>query len=142
MRTKTDAQTLIRDLNRALPLLAGDATAAAMAAGTLPGPDGIALGTRLREIAAEEIRDLERVAGRIASLGGSPTLAAKELEPPKPWRAAVKWLIKLQQESLEALVEAIPADADDPEGEASEHLLEHVVARKREVVEVLERAVR
>lgn len=142
MGTKTDPAKLIRDLNRALPLLARDATATAMAAGTLPGPQGIAIAIRLREIATDEIRDVESVAARIASLGGSATLAVEVLEAPKTWAAAVKWLMKMQRETLDAFVEAIPADADDAEGEASEHLLEHIVSRKRDAVEILERALR
>lgn len=113
-----------------------------MAAGAIPGPEGIALALRLRTVAADEIRHVESVAGRIASLGGSPALAVEAMEPPKTWRAAAKWLSRMQQESIEAVVTAIPADADDPEGEASEHLLEHIVARKRESIEILERALR
>ena len=66
MGEKTDTSALIGDLNKALPLLARDAIAAANAAGTIPGP----------------------------------------------------------------------------EGEASEHLLEHVIARKRDAIELLERALR
>jgi len=142
MGTKTDAPTLVEDLNRALPLVARDAMAAAMAAGALPGPEGIAIGARLQAVAEDEIRDVERVAARIASLGGSPALALEALEPPKTWRAAVKWLARMQHESIDALVDAIPADADDSEGEATEHLLEHLVARKREVIQILERALR
>ena len=142
MGTRTDKVTLIADLNRALPLLARDAAAAAITAGTLPGPEGIALGPRLRELAADEVSDIEAVAARIASLGGSATVVIKALEAPKTWTAAVKWLVKMQRETLDVLVKAIPADADDVEGEATEHLLEHLIARKRDAVEILERALR
>ena len=140
--TKTNSPDLSRDLGEALPLLARDAMAAALAAGTLPGPEGLAIALRLRAIAADEIRDVESVAARIASLGGSPALSLKRVEAPTKWRGAVEWLLEMQRESIDALVSAIPADADDAEGEASEHLLEHLVARKRDVIEVLERALR
>ena len=70
MSEPTDIESLIRDLKEALPLLVRDATAAAMAAGTLPGAHGLALAERLREIAATELEDVERVAARIASLVG------------------------------------------------------------------------
>jgi len=140
MGTKTDASTLIKDLGRVLPLLARDAMAAAMAAGTLPGPEGIAMAPHLRAVAAEETRNVESVAARIASLGGSPTLGLEALEAPRTWRASLKWLAKMQRESIDALVEAIPADADDAEGEATEHLLEHLISRKRDAVEILLRA--
>jgi hypothetical protein len=48
----------------------------------------------------------------------------------------------MHREALDAVVDAIPAGADDAEGEATEHLLEHIVARKRDVIELLERAQR
>ena len=123
-------------------MLARDATAAAVAAGTLPGPEGIALAQRLREIAASELEDVERLAARIASLGGTPSITVEKLEPPEKAAGMLKWLATMQRGANDAVVGAIPADADDAEGEASEHLLEHIVARKRDVIELLDRATR
>ena len=142
MSEPTDIESLIRDLNKALPLLVRDATAAAMAAGTMPGAHGLALGERLREIAATELEDVERAAARIASLGGSPSVTLERLHPPEDATGTLEWLATMQREANDAVVAAIPADADDAEGEATEHLLEHVVARKRDVIELLERALR
>ena len=142
MGEQTDAAALSGDLAKLLPLLARDATAAAVVAGTLPGAEGVALSGFLRDVAADELRDLERIAARIASLGGSPNLTGKRLVPPMKFGPAVKGLVAMQRETLDAIVDAIPADADDAEGEASEHLLEHMVSRKRDVIEVLERALR
>ena len=142
MGEKTDASTLANDLNTALPLLARDALAAALAAGTIPGPQGVALEERLRDIAVAETQDLQRLAARIASLGGTAKVTVKPMQPPADWRKTVDWLVGMQREALDAVVEAIPADADDAEGEATEHLLEHMVARKREAIELLERALR
>ncbi|MDQ4036012.1 MAG: hypothetical protein M3153_08785 [Chloroflexota bacterium] len=142
MGEKTDAGALTQHLMEVLPLLARDALAAAIAGGTLPGPDGIALADQLRRFAADDIRDLERLAARVASLGAMPKLAVATIEPADEWRAAVESLVAGQRETLDALVLAIPADADDAEGEATEHLLEHVVARKRDAIEVLERTLR
>lgn len=142
MGEQTDAKALIADLNKALPLLARDALAAAVAAGTLPGPEGVTLSTHLRQIAGDELRDVERLAARIASLGGSPALKIAQIKQAEKWRATIGLLATMQREALDAVVAAIPADADDAEGEASEHLLEHVVARKRDAIELLERALR
>jgi bacterioferritin (cytochrome b1) len=142
MGEPTDPETLSADLIRAVPLLARDAVASAMTAGTMPGTDGIALAPRLSEIAAAELADVERVAARIVSLGGTPSVTIKKLDPPQEADAALEWLVAMQRESIDAVVEAIPADADDAEGEATEHLLEHIVARKRDVIELLERALR
>jgi len=138
----TDPKILTKDLMKALQLLARDAVASGLAAGTLPGTDGIALAPRLAEIAADELQDVERVAARIASLGGSPSVTVRKLEPPQKAGAALKWMADMQREANDAVVAAIPADADDAEGEATEHLLEHIVARKRDVIELLDRALR
>ena len=140
MGEPTDAKTLATDLMKAVQLLARDAVASAMAAGTMPGTDGIALAARLGEIAAAELADVERIAARIVSLDGSPSVTLKKLNPPKKAGATLEWLVAMQREANDAVVKAIPADADDAEGEATEHLLEHIVNRKRDVLELLERA--
>ncbi|MDQ3690176.1 MAG: hypothetical protein M3406_09115 [Chloroflexota bacterium] len=138
----TDDAALIADLNKALPLVARDAIAAAMAAGAMPGPEGVTLSAHLRQLATEEARDIERLAARVASLGGSVSMKISSIKATADWRASVESLVAMQREALEAVVAAIPADADDAEGEASEHLLEHVVSRKRDAIELLERALR
>jgi hypothetical protein len=142
MGEPTDPKVLAADLLTALQLLARDAVASAIAAGTAPGAVGVTLAPWLAETAAAELADVQRVAARILSLGGSPSVTVKKLEPPDERDATLRWLAAMQREANDAVVEAIPADADDAEGEATEHLLEHIVARKREVIELLERAVR
>lgn len=142
MGESTDTPRLIRDLNGALPLLARDALAAALLAGSLPGPEGVALAPILRHVAAEDLRDLGRLSGRIAALGGTATISGRKVDGAGDWREALEALVAGQRETLDAVVAAIPADADDAEGEATEHLLEHLVARKRDDIELLERALR
>lgn len=142
MGESTDPRSLTAALNRALPLVARDAVALSVVAGTLPGPQGIALAEPLREMATANLRDVERLAARVASLGAAPSLTFAEPALPKTWSASVKRLLVDGQATLQALVDAIPADADDPEGEATEHLLEHMVHRKRGDLELLERALR
>jgi bacterioferritin (cytochrome b1) len=142
MGEQIDIPATINGLQAALPLQARDALAASIAAGAMPGPAGVALQATLRETATAELRDVERVAARLATLGATPTIELAPIELPASWDAAAKRLVKMQREALEALVEAIPAKADDPEGEATEHLLEHVIARKRDTIELLERALR
>lgn len=142
MGERTDPAEVIGGLSCALPLQARDAVAAAIASATIPGAQGIALSEPLRRMAADELTDLAAVAARVATLGGTPAADVAEVRLPRTWRAAAERLLAWQREALDALVEAIPADADDAEGEATEHLLEHVIARKRNAIEVLERALR
>ncbi len=133
---------VVRDLNKALPLQYRSALAFAVAAGTLTGADGVALSGLLRGWAADELIDVERVAGRISALGGQPVVSVGSLDALKATKSGLKSLAALQQEAIDAFAVAIPAGADDSEGEATEHLLEHVINRKRNVLEQLERALR
>ena len=142
MGEKTDPQKLIHDLNVALPLQYRSALALAIAAGTVPGPAGIALSAELRSFAQHNLGDVERLAARITSLGGVPTVDVAPLEASSDWRESLRAIVAYEYEALDALVEAIPAKADDAEGEATEHLLEHMVLHKRDALEVLERALR
>lgn len=142
MGEPTDTSQLIDDLQAALPALARDAIAAAIAAAAIPGPEGVALREPLRAMAADGLEDLGRVAGRIAALGATPEVRVDPVAIPRTWKAATRALARMQRETLDLVVDAIPADADDAEGEATEHLLEHVVARKRDAIELLERATR
>jgi bacterioferritin (cytochrome b1) len=142
MGESTDPSSLARALNGALSLLARDAIGLAVAAGTLPGPEGVALSDRLRAMAASAMDDVRQLSARIATLGETPEVEAAHLSLPAAWPASVERLVADARETLAALVEAIPADADDTEGEATEHLLEHVIARKRDDMELLERALR
>jgi hypothetical protein len=140
MGEPTDTKALIADLDRALQLVVRDAVASAMAAGTMPGADGIALSKHLTDAAGAELADATRIAARMASLGGSPSVTLEKLAPPAKAQATLTWLADMQREANDAVVAAIPADADDAEGEATEHLLEHIVARKRDAIELLDRA--
>lgn len=142
MGEKTNRAEVVRDLNKALPLQYRSALAFAVAAGTLTGVEGVALAGLLRQAAADELRDVERVAGRISALGGEPVVTVGSLDAPKTTKPMLKALARLQQEAIDAFAAAIPAGADDSEGEATEHLLEHVINRKRDVLELLERALR
>ena len=142
MGEKTDPQKLVRDLNAALPLQYRSTLALAIAAGTVPGPAGVALAHELRRFAEHNLGDVDRIAARITSFGGVPTTDVAPLRTSSDWREALQAIVDFEYEALAALVEAIPAKANDAEGEATEHLLEHMVLHKRDAVEVLERALR
>ena len=142
MGEKTDPKKLIRDLNVAVPLQYRSVLALSTAAGTIPGPAGIALAPELRRFAEHTLGDVERLAGRIASLGGVPATDVAPLTFSADWAEGLRSLIAQEYEAITALVEAIPAKADDAEGEATEHLLEHMVTHKRDALELLERALR
>ena len=142
MGERTNAAEVISGLNVALPHQYRCALGFAVVAATLPGPEGVALGERLRAFAVEELLDVERIVARVVALGGRPSVAVEPLKAPTTWKASLNWLADCQRQAMDALVKAIPADADDAEGEATEHLLEHVIHRKRDALQILERALR
>ena len=142
MGERTNKRQVIAGLNAALPHQYRCAIGFALVAATLPGPEGVALSDRLRTFAADELRDVERIVARVVALGGRPSVAVETLKAPTTWKASLTWLADCQRQAMDTLVEAIPADADDAEGEATEHLLEHVIHRKRNALETLERALR
>src|SRR5688572_11954873 len=109
MGTTTDPAATARALQRCLGLQARDAVASALAAGTLPGPEGIALREPLRRMAETDVRNVERLAARIVSLGGKPRADIEAIALPKAWKAGLRALVDIQRQTLEALVEAIPA---------------------------------
>ena len=92
MGEPTDSAEVAAGLNRALPLQARDAIAAAIAAGTLTGVEGIALQEPLRLMAAAETADLERLAGRILTLGAGPAVDVPEVSLPKTLKPALRAL--------------------------------------------------
>jgi hypothetical protein len=111
-----------------------------VAAGAMRGALGVALTGHLREFAAADLRDIEALSARLVMIGGQPPTTAAERSNARSTGAILRRLVREEQEAIDALVGAIPADADDAEGEATEHLLEHIIYRKRQALELLQRA--
>ena len=108
MGEKTDPKKLIRDLNVALPLQYRSVLALSTAAGTIPGPAGIALAPELRRFAEHTLGDVERLAGRIASLGGIPSRDVAPLTFSADWAEGLRSLIAQEYEAINALARPSP----------------------------------
>ena len=61
-------------------------------------------------------------------------------ELPEQPDAAIERLIEFEREALESLQDVIPSTGHTGESEALEHRLEHIIMRKQEQVDTLERA--
>lgn len=72
------------------------------------------------------------MAARIVSLGGSPSVTLRMLDLPTGAAATLAWLASMQREADDAIVEAIPADADDAEGEAKPREPSHMTDQSME----------
>jgi hypothetical protein len=128
-------------INRALGLLARSAVECALLSGSLRGPMGVALADPLARAAQDSVRELARLAQIVTLLGAQPRaeVAASTIDDPTA-EAAIHRLLRSEEETLQALVEAIPADADDALGESVEHVLEHAVMERSDLIARLRRA--
>ena len=127
-------------LNKALRLQYRSGLAYSLVAGSLTGFEHVALGSRLYEFAAEELDDARRLVEKIVALGGEPTTTVAKLEFHAKAQDAFGWLLDTEHETIEAVAAVIQTTGGDAESEALEHRLEHMIMRKQEQVEALERA--
>jgi hypothetical protein len=135
-----DVGAVLASLNRALPLLRRSLLGFTLAAGTGTGPLGVALAASYREAAAGELRNQIRLMQEIVALGGEPTTEVAGLEWTGDARRDAERLVEWEDESLEALRAVVEPAGDEARGEALEHLIEHLILRKQEQVNVLGRA--
>jgi bacterioferritin (cytochrome b1) len=135
-----DREAALRELNRSLELEARAALAYAVAAASLTGMEAQHLRETLHEFALRELEDTRRLVEKIVALGGEPSTNVAEISFDFDARTALKKLVRNDEETLEALVEVIQHTGSEGEGEALEHLVEHLILRKQEQIDFLRRA--
>ncbi len=135
-----DVQTVVERLNAALPLQFRSAVAYTVAAGSVTGFAYTPLGPQLWTFAEAELEDARRLVEKVVALGGTPsTLVAAVVHHPEP-AETIAWLIEVESEVVEKLQDVIPATGQTGASEALEHRLEHLIMRKQEQIDTLERA--
>jgi bacterioferritin len=135
-----DREAAIEGLNRALRLQYRSALGYAIGAGSVTGFAFQGLGALLWGFAQAELEDARRLVEKIVALGGEPAVDAAPVEAQPDVPALVDWLVACERETLEALQDVIPHTGQTGESEALEHRLEHLIMRKQEQVDALERA--
>jgi bacterioferritin (cytochrome b1) len=130
----------LRELNRSLELEARAALAYAVAAASLTGMEVQHLRDELYHFAVRELEDARRLVEKIVALGGDPSTDIAPVAFDRDARGALEKLVANDEETLEALVEVIPHTGSVGEGEALEHLVEHLILRKQEQIDFLRRA--
>ena len=135
---KMDVEAVIRLLNEALPLQMRSAALFTWAAGAATGVEFQAVGKTFEEFSHLELDDARRVIEKIVGLGGDATTKVAPFEP-VPSESGVDKVIEYENETLAALHKIIPETGQEPRSEAMEHLLEHILMRKQEQVDFLER---
>lgn len=141
-KDKMDVPEVQRLLTAALRLQYRSALLYSITAGTVGGVEGLALGDLLAEHAALELADVQRLADKLVTLGGTPPADVPSFKVSLSTKTALKALVKVEEESLEALHKVIEPSGQEPRSEALEHLMEHVIVRKQAQVDRLLRALR
>lgn len=126
-------------LNKTIPLMFRSAALYTWIAGTATGIEFQALGARFEEFGHAELDDARHLIEKLVALGGEPTTTVKGFDPIKPNKTGLKKMIDLETEALEALQKIIPPTGQEARSEAMEHRLEHIIMRKQEQVDLLER---
>lgn len=134
---KMDEPAVIRGLNDALARQYRSALDFALLAGSVRGFSYQALGDRLWGFAQEELADVRRVIEKLTSLGGDPITEPSGSNWQPDTQATVERLIGAETECINALKACIPHTGQEGRSEALEHLLEHIILRKQNQVDLL-----
>ena len=135
-----DVDLALERLGVALPLQLRSAAAFTMAAGSITGFSYIGLTELLWSFAQADLADARRLVEKIVTLGGTPVDSVTGFDLPPEGERIVDRLIELEREAIEALQDTIPATGHTGDSEALEHRLEHIIMRKQEQVDTLQRA--
>jgi bacterioferritin (cytochrome b1) len=135
-----DVTKVLECLNRALVLQQRSVLQLTMGAGSMFGLEFQAVGAQLWRYAQAELEDTKSLVEKITALGGDPTVEVGPLRWRSDPAAAVDALIESEDETIAALHAVIPHSGQEPQSEALEHLMEHLIMRKQNQVDWLRRA--
>lgn len=139
---KMDVQEVVRLLNEALPLQMRSAALYTWAAGATTGVEYQAVGHKLQQFGNLELDDARRVVEKIVALGGEATTAVASYGAFPSGPEGLKKVVAMEEDATAALHAVIPATGQEPRSEALEHLMEHMLMRKQEQIDFLQRVLR
>ncbi|HEX8689117.1 MAG TPA: hypothetical protein VF729_02615, partial [Solirubrobacterales bacterium] len=99
-----------------------------------------ALGAKLTDFGDAELQGVRDLIEKIVSFGGEPTTKIAEIRFHDGADDSLARLIECEEEGVEALQAAIEPTGRDGRSEALEHMLEHLIMRKQQQIDLLERA--
>jgi bacterioferritin (cytochrome b1) len=135
-----DTEAALERLNTALRLQYRSVLGYTLAAGSVTGFQHLGMADLLWRFAQAELDDARRIVEKIVTLGGAPVTEPAAVERHGAPEGMVAWLIEAERETLEAFQDVIPTTGHTADSEALEHRLEHLIMRKQEQVDTLERA--
>lgn len=137
-----DEEGAVKALNKALRLQYRSALQYSLSSSSLTGLHGQSVAGLLIGYGDAELADVRSLVEKIVSFGGMPTTEVAELRHSDSVATALEWLIETESETIEALQAAIEPTGREGRSEALEHLLEHMIMRKQQQVDLLIRATR
>jgi bacterioferritin (cytochrome b1) len=137
---KLDVEAAVSKLNSALRLQHRSIIEYTLVGASLTGFEYQGLAEKMAEYAVAEVEDARRLAEKVASFEGEPTTVVAKPRWSADPREAFGHLIEDETEAIEALQAAIEPTGREGRSEALEHRLEHIIMRKQEQVDFLERA--
>jgi bacterioferritin (cytochrome b1) len=138
---KLDEKEAVKRLNAALELQYRSALQYSIVASSLSGIEAQALGSQLTGFGDNELADVRRLIEKIVSFGGKPSTNVAKLHFKSGVKGAISSLVEGEEEAVEALQEAIEPTGREGRSEALEHLMEHLILRKQQQVDFLNRAI-
>jgi bacterioferritin (cytochrome b1) len=139
---KLDREEAVKKLNNALRLQHRSVIEYALIGASLTGFQYIGMAPTLADFGRAEADDARRLAEKIASFEGEPTTVVAKPRWSADPSEAFQFLIEDETETIEALQASIEPTGREGRSEALEHRLEHIIMRKQEQVDFLERAKR
>ena len=134
-----DVEEAIARLQAALRLQYRSALGYTLAAGSLVGFAHQHLGESLWRFAKRDLADARRLVEKITTLGAEPTTDIAPLRFTASPAQLVDLLIEAEEEATEALQDCIAPTGREARSEALEHRMEHMIMRKQEQIDLLER---
>ena len=135
-----DEKQAIQRLNAALRLQQRSVLQYTLVAGSLTGWQYQGLADRLTQYAEAELHDLRRLVEKIVSFEGEPSTTVAKVSWTGDPGQDFEDLIEAENETIEALQASIEPTGREGRSEALEHRLEHIIMRKQEQVDFLDRA--
>ena len=132
-----DVDEVLRRLNVALRLQYRSALQYTLVSGGMLGLTGQSVAGEFATFADQELHDARRIVEKIAALGGDPTTEVAPLRWNHDAIATIDGLIDDETENIDALHAVIPPSGQEGRSEALEHLMEHLIMRKQNQVDLL-----
>jgi bacterioferritin (cytochrome b1) len=137
---RLDEAEAVKRLNEALSCQYRSALQYSIVASSLVGLEAQGLAGLLTGYGDQELSDTRQLVEKIVSFGGEPTTEVAELRYAGETKEALGWLLRCEEEAIEALQAAIEPTGREGRSEALEHMLEHQIMRKQRQADVLQRA--